>query len=63
MPSIQAIAKAEGVTERYVARVLRGSLLAPDLMQRILDGQQSFSLNGRSLLNPLPIRWTDHRPI
>jgi hypothetical protein len=28
VPSIQAIAKAEKVTERYVARVLRGSLLA-----------------------------------
>jgi DNA invertase Pin-like site-specific DNA recombinase len=57
MPSIQAIAKAEGVTERYVARVLRGSLLAPALMQRILDGQQPLNVNGRSLLDPPALSW------
>jgi site-specific DNA recombinase len=59
MPSIQAIAKAEGVTERYVARVLRGSLLAPVLMQKILDGRQPISLTGRSLLDPPEVRWKE----
>jgi DNA invertase Pin-like site-specific DNA recombinase len=59
MPSIQAIAMAEGVTERYVARVLRGSLLAPLLMQKILDGQQPLSATGRRLLDPPPIAWRD----
>jgi DNA invertase Pin-like site-specific DNA recombinase len=59
MPSIQAIAKAEGVTERYVARVLRGSLLAPDLMQKILDGRQPLSFTRRILLDPQDIRWTE----
>jgi hypothetical protein len=59
MASIQAIAKAEGVTERYVARVLRGSLLAPVLMQKILDGQQPLSLTGRSLLDPPEVRWKE----
>lgn len=58
LTSIQAIAKAEGVTERYVARVLRGSLLAPVLMQKILDGRQPLRLSGRTLLNPLPLLWT-----
>jgi DNA invertase Pin-like site-specific DNA recombinase len=57
MLSIQAIAKAEGVTERYVARVLRGSLLTPVLMQKVLDGQQPLSLTGRSLLDPPNIHW------
>jgi hypothetical protein len=59
MPSIQAIAKAEGVTERYVARVLRGSLLSPALMQKILDGRQSLHLHGRTLLGGPAIRWCD----
>jgi DNA invertase Pin-like site-specific DNA recombinase len=59
MPSIQAIAKAEGVTERYVARVLRGSLLCPALMQNILDGRQSLHLHGRKLLEAPAIRWCD----
>jgi hypothetical protein len=57
MPSIQAIAEAEGVTERYVARVLRGSLLAPGLMQKILAGHQPLRLSGRTLLDPPPLPW------
>ncbi|MEP7043501.1 MAG: hypothetical protein ABI843_10595 [Dokdonella sp.] len=61
MASIQAIAKAENVTERYVARVLRGSLLAPDLMQRILDGRQPVGLTVRQLLDPPPMSWTEQR--
>jgi DNA invertase Pin-like site-specific DNA recombinase len=59
--SIQAIAKAENVTERYVARVLRGSLLAPDLMQRILDGRQPVGLTVRQLLDPPPMDWAEQR--
>ncbi|MEP7043513.1 MAG: hypothetical protein ABI843_10655 [Dokdonella sp.] len=55
VPSIQAIAKAENVTERYIARVLRGSLLAPDLMQRILEGRQPVGLTVRQLLDPPPM--------
>jgi len=61
MPSIQAIAKAENVTERYVARVLRGSLLAPELMQRILDGRQPVGMTVRQLLDPPPLNWDDQR--
>jgi DNA invertase Pin-like site-specific DNA recombinase len=57
VPSIQAIAKAEGVTERYVARVLRGSLMSPALMQKILDGRQPMSLIGRSLLDAPDTHW------
>jgi DNA invertase Pin-like site-specific DNA recombinase len=59
MPSIQAIAKAEGVTERYVARVLRGSLLGPALMQKILDGRHPPSLTGRHLLDTPSVRWSE----
>jgi hypothetical protein len=57
MPSIQAIAKTEGVTERYVARVLRGSLLHPAIIRMILNGTQPLSLNGRALLDALPFQW------
>jgi hypothetical protein len=62
VPSIQAIAKAKKVTERYVARVLRGSLMAPDLMQRILDGRQPVGLTVRQLLGPPSMDWAEqHR--
>jgi DNA invertase Pin-like site-specific DNA recombinase len=61
VPSIQAIAKAENLTERYVARVLRGSLLTPDLMQSILDGRQPVGLTVRQLLDPPPMAWVEQR--
>jgi len=49
------------LTERYVARVLRGSLLAPDLMQRIVDGRQPVGLTVRQLLDPPPMGWVEQR--
>ena len=61
MPSLQAIAKAEGVTERYIARVLRGSLLAPTLMHKIVDGRQPIALDGRFLLDPPPLGWNEQQ--
>jgi site-specific DNA recombinase len=59
MPSIKAIAQSEKVTERYVARVLRGSLLAPELIERILPGRQPVTLTVRQLLDPPPINWAE----
>ncbi len=59
MPSIKAIATTENVTERYVARVLRGSLLAPELIDRILAGRQPVTLTVRKLLGPPPIDWAE----
>jgi hypothetical protein len=58
MPSIQAIAKAEGVTERYVARVLRGSLISPTAMQAIFDGRQNIGTTVRSFLNAGSLCWS-----
>ena len=61
MPSLRAIATAEGFTERYVSRVLKGSLLAPDIVQRILDGRQPVTMTVRKLLDPIPSDWSEQR--
>ena len=61
MPSITAIANAENVTERYVARVLKGSLLAPDLVQRILEGRQPVTLTVRQLRDGSPSDWIEQQ--
>jgi hypothetical protein len=37
--TIEKIAKAEGVTDRYVRRIIELAFLAPDIAQMILDGQ------------------------
>lgn len=39
--TVREIAKAEGVTESYVTRVMRTAFLAPDLVELILDGRQT----------------------
>jgi hypothetical protein len=38
--TIAEIAAAEKINESYVGRVLRLTLLAPDIVERILDGRQ-----------------------
>jgi hypothetical protein len=51
------LAKAEGVSQSYVSRVLRLTLLAPDVVEAILDGRQSGRLQLDYLLEPFPVEW------
>lgn len=59
--SIQAIAAAEKINASYVGRVLRVSLLAPDLVEATLDGQHPPSFVLRRLMEPLPCDWASQR--
>jgi site-specific DNA recombinase len=59
--TLKAIAAEEGVTERYIARVMRGSLLAPDIIQQVLDGKQPVTLTVQKLMQPFPSYWVDQR--
>ena len=56
--SITELAAAEKINQSYVCRVLRLTLLAPDLVEAILDGRQPSRLQLRMLLNPFPSDWT-----
>ena len=60
-PSIQTIAKAEGVTPRYVGRILRWAFLAPDIVEAILDGSQPADLELERLMKGIPIGWNEQR--
>ena len=57
--SVAEIADSEGVNRSYVSRVLRVTLLAPDIIERILDGRDPPKLS--ELLKPFPIEWTQQR--
>jgi hypothetical protein len=56
------IAAAQGVDPSYVARILRLTLLAPDIVESILDGTEP---DGASLsrLHRLPSDWEGQRRV
>lgn len=58
--SVREIAKAEGVTESYVTRMLRLGFLAPEVVEAIVDGRQGDDLTADHLLKRvLPVRWNE----
>jgi hypothetical protein len=59
--SIRAIARAERLTERYVARIIPLAFLAPDITEAILEGGQPHDLTLAKLCQRLPLTWTQQR--
>jgi hypothetical protein len=59
--TVAELAAAEKINQSYVCRLLRLTLLAPDIVEKILDGQQSSVLQLAMLLKPLPIDWRDQQ--
>lgn len=53
----------DGLSQRHSARLARISLLAPDIIQSIIDGSQPKTLTGRQLLRrgDLPLCWVKQR--
>ena len=56
--SISELAEREGIAFTYMARVLRLSLLAPDIVEVILDGRHGPEVTLARLLEPFPPEWT-----
>lgn len=56
--SISELAEKEGIAFTYMARVLRLSLLAPDIVEAILDGRQRPKVTLARLLEPFPVEWS-----
>jgi hypothetical protein len=55
------IAKAEKIGASFVSRYYRLVLLAPDIVEAILDGRQPAQLTMKDLLVPFPVEWKDQR--
>ena len=55
------IAEAEGVTRSFVNRLLRLTLLAPDIVEAILDGRQPKAMQLEELTKQMPSEWTQQR--
>jgi hypothetical protein len=57
--SLAELADAERISRSYVCRVLRLTLLAPEIVERILDGRPTAGL--ARLLEPFPVEWQKQR--
>jgi hypothetical protein len=57
------LAKTEKVNDSYLSRILRLTLIAPDITEAILAGRQPSRLQLDGLLNPLPPSWVQQRSI
>jgi hypothetical protein len=55
--TLRDLAKAEAINESYLGRVLRLILLAPKIVEAILEGKQPASLELDDLLRPFPVEW------
>ncbi|QDM29360.1 hypothetical protein FNL56_27070 [Tardiphaga sp. vice304] len=59
--TVRDLAKAESINESYLSRVLRLTLLAPVIIQSILEGQQPVGLELDGLLGPIPQNWAQQQ--
>jgi len=59
--SIAEIAAAEKINESYVGRVLRLTLLAPDIVEAMLGGRQPAKLQLEQLFKPISQEWPAQR--
>ncbi len=59
--TIAEIAAAEKINESYVGRVLRLTLLAPDIVEAILNGRQPVEMTLAVLVRPFSVLWEAQR--
>jgi hypothetical protein len=61
--TIEEIAKAEKINTSYISRILRLTLLSPEIVEMILDGRQPTSMALKSLLKGFPVCWKSQREL
>ncbi|WP_343081358.1 hypothetical protein [Ostreiculturibacter nitratireducens] len=59
--TIAELAEREGIAPSYMTRVLRLTLLAPDIVEAILDGKQGPEVTLARVMEPLPVEWSKQR--
>lgn len=55
--TIAELAEHEGIAPSYMTRVLRLTLLSPDLVEAIFDGEQQPEITLARVLEPFPLEW------
>ena len=63
-PSLQALAERDGITRRYIRRLVGFAFLSPELVEAILQGRQPVELTATPLTElDLPLDWTEQRKL
>jgi hypothetical protein len=57
--TVDEIAKAEDISPSYVSRVIRITLLAPDIITAVLEARHPPTFTMRKVLNPFPLLWSE----
>ena len=59
--TIDELAAAEKINSSYVSRLLRLTLLSPDIVEAILEGRQQEGMTLPALMGPFPVEWDRQR--
>ena len=59
--SISEMAQAERIERGYLGTLLRLTILAPGIVEAILDGRQQADLGLPALVGPFPLEWDAQR--
>ena len=59
--SITELAAAEKIDRSYLCRVLRLTLLAPEIVEAIMDGRQPEGMTLPGLMKGFPVEWERQR--
>src|SRR5206468_5026640 len=62
--SLRELAERDGITRRYVRRLVDLTFLSPELVEAILQGRQPVELTATRLTElDLPLDWADQRSL
>ena len=59
--TVAELAEREGIAPSYITRILRVTLLAPNIVEAILDGSQGPGVTLAPVLEPFPVEWDEQR--
>lgn len=61
--SISELAEKEGIAFTYMARLMRLSLLSPELVDAVVDGRHPANITLANLMDPFPADWKEQHAL
>ena len=55
--SIKELSETIGLDSAYVARIMRLTILSPEIVKAIVEGNEPSGLSYRTLAKPFPVLW------